>query len=1076
VISVLVVNPGSNYRVTPRVVFDGGNGTLARAYAVMTNDVVRQFRTVIKYDRYQYNTNIETWSPDGTYVNGTLVRYDDRVWRAVSDDSSAVVGPDFDLANWQLVPAAELSGVNRTMGYYVPGVNEPGLDIHQLIGGTSYPGVQVWGDYFLGSDPTPLTVVCTSSSSTTNAVTCSSTLRLTVDGPIRFFGSTFGGIVAGVVYYVRAILSPTEFTLSTVVGGSTLGLTTGSGNMVAWIPEPIDATYASSFTDQFLGLRPTDINVDGGEFIGPYEGYAPEELVNGAEFDTVDIRVYTRPGSDWTDDGHGFEFKTINYTYDPAAPNTYSWAGVIENPVQVRVFNATTGIDSIETQNYTIDWDDETITIVSGFSTNDTISIVIYEIGGGSQLFRQSYTGLDASSSVIVPVTYDEIYEVPVFANGELVTGITWEPYNNSVPWVITETYAKQTIVEDAGTYYRALQTVPPGVLITDADYWLVYVPTLYSRVNFSETFGLNDRVEVVVLGVQIPQRSWSTPLTEVFVANDAIVNTKLVTLTNSLQGTNPANLIVTRNGVRLRPPACIEWIGDGTSLEFGLPQRIGFDQDNINAVTDITVYVDNVIQTQSFGAIVGSYGVTNWTGSNTPGRQVLFNTPPDPGAQILICVSTQAWYNVITGSSQINLIATINIGDVIAVTSWNDTSEQDLVTTLYVGPVVTGITVVEGYDETAFDLATVSNTPGSFDYSTGISIANNNFYLRPGQSANRLWVTVNGYRLLEGQDYSVANDELILASGPVATNDVVVITQFVNDTVPEAIAFRIFQDMRGIQTTFRITSATSTVLTQELTATADIAYVEDANKLSESNLELGYFGVVTINGERILYRNRDVVVNAISGLQRGTAGTGAANHSVGTAVYDMGIGNRMLESDQNYIVSTTSLGNGSATTFTAPDIEQVDFGDSSTIFQESIEVYVGGIRARVGFNVTGIVAGNTYTIASIGNTDWHAIGLDAAEYPYPAPGQVFVATAVGTGTGVVGESLSNNYYTIISENPVTIEFTTANDLPAPADGVEVTILQRRGVNWYQPGDGTASDGRPLQITETTQARFLRGL
>jgi hypothetical protein len=71
---------------------------------------------------------------------------------------------------------------------------------------------------------------------------------------------------------------------------------------------------------------------------------------------------------------------------------------------------------------------------------------------------------------------------------------------------------------------------------------------------------------------------------------------------------------------------------------------------------------------------------------------------------------------------------------------------------------------------------------------------------------------------------------------------------------------------------------------------------------------------------------------------------------------------------------------------------------------------------------------------------------------------------------------LSNNYYTIIGENPVTIEFTTANDLPAPADGVEVTILQRRGVNWYQPGDGTASDGRPLQITETTQARFLRGL
>ena len=104
--------------------------------------------------------------------------------------------------------------------------------------------------------------------------------------------------------------------------------------MVAWVPEPIDATYASSFTDQYLGLRPTDINVDGGQFIGPYEGHAPEELVNGSEYDTVDIRVYTRPGSDWTDDGHGFQFKAINYEYDPAT-TTYSWAGVLEHPTEV---------------------------------------------------------------------------------------------------------------------------------------------------------------------------------------------------------------------------------------------------------------------------------------------------------------------------------------------------------------------------------------------------------------------------------------------------------------------------------------------------------------------------------------------------------------------------------------------------------------------------------------------------------------------------------------------------------------------------------------------------------------------
>ena len=37
--------------------------------------------------------------------------------------------------------------------------------------------------------------------------------------------------------------------------------------------------------------------------------------------------------------------------------------------------------------------------------------------------------------------------------------------------------------------------------------------------------------------------------------------------LTNSLQGTNIANMIVDRDGFRLRPPEGIEYTGDGSSL-----------------------------------------------------------------------------------------------------------------------------------------------------------------------------------------------------------------------------------------------------------------------------------------------------------------------------------------------------------------------------------------------------------------------------------------------------------------------------------------------------------------------------
>jgi hypothetical protein len=64
-----------------------------------------------------------------------------------------------------------------------------------------------------------------------------------------------------------------------------------------------------------------------------------------------------------------------------------------------------------------------------------------------------------------------------------------------------------------------------------------------------------------------------------------------------------------------------------------------------------------------------------------------------------------------------------------------------------------------------------VNFASGSFDFSEGQVIPANNFYLnRPGITANRLWVTLNGYRLFDGVDFTVQDDYLILASGTIST------------------------------------------------------------------------------------------------------------------------------------------------------------------------------------------------------------------------------------------------------------------------------------------------------------------
>ena len=153
------------------------------------------------------------------------------------------------------------------------------------------------------------------------------------------------------------------------------------------------------------------------------------------------------------------------------------------------------------------------------------------------------------------------------------------------------------------------------------------------------------------------------------------------------------------------------------------------------------------------------------------------------------------------------------------------------------------------------------------------------------------------------------------------------------------------------------------------------------------------------------MYRERDVVNNTISGLLRGTAGTGISDHSAGAFAYDMGRGNIMPEEFQNYIVQTTLVGDDATTVFTASNITL-----TSPINEDEVEVYVGGTRQIAG-------------------------------------------------------------YTITADAPVVVDFDTA-----PALGVEVTILVRRGVTWYAPGINTASDGVALQDTNTQAARFLRGL
>jgi hypothetical protein len=349
--------------------------------------------------------------------------------------------------------------------------------------------------------------------------------------------------------------------------------------------------------------------------------------------------------------------------------------------------------------------------------------------------------------------------------------------------------------------------------------------------------------------------------------------------------------------------------------------------------------------------------------------------------------------------------------------------------------------------------------------------------------------VTLNGDRLLPEVDFTVVNDELILNSGVIHAADVVMISEFTNSVVPPAMAFRIFQDMQGFQLTYRITPATTTFLTQALTATADIVHVADASALTLPVLSYNQWGVLTVDGERIMYRERNLINNTVSSLIRGTAGTAAAEHAVNSAVYNMSrsnllptesatnLLNRLPDDFQNYVVSNLTndteiypiLGDGINTTFVAQDI---DASTTDSQFDgESIEVYLGGVKYFERFIGDGTtnefaLSGAVAVADSVVTINGIVQVVNANYVITTVPGSITLTFVVAPA---VGAKIQVSGYTLITENPVEIEFETA-----PPAGIQVTILVRRGVWWYNIAT-SAEREQSLQESANAAARFLRG-
>jgi hypothetical protein len=225
-----------------------------------------------------------------------------RINGTASNVRPATVNNIFDYSQYTKIGAGDFDNANdRIMAYYAPGEGMPGRDLHKLVYGVEYPGVQVQGVKFNAF----------SSNITSNILSYHHNNLSLISSNISVFDFTTTEYATGEYLTVSNLDLPVSANLTfkivnitndrlqlSEIAGTTFSIAHGSNVALRYYddndPINLDSSIQSAYMDSALGTRAEDINIDGGAYYDTFSSHAPEELVPGQTFDHLGIKVYTK--------------------------------------------------------------------------------------------------------------------------------------------------------------------------------------------------------------------------------------------------------------------------------------------------------------------------------------------------------------------------------------------------------------------------------------------------------------------------------------------------------------------------------------------------------------------------------------------------------------------------------------------------------------------------------------------------------------------------------------------------------------------------------------------------------------
>jgi hypothetical protein len=789
--NIVVLSDSTQFNVNDPVVFTGqvfGGIKLGEVYYITSKPVTNGVTVSETIGGTPYSLTSAVGSMDIAkagdfaflsnpfYFTPSMVKFNNQVYECIISNNDS----EFSFGKWILVDSGDtrLNALDRINGYYHPTVNMPGLDLTQLLDGITYPNSTYLGNAFAPDD---------------------------------------------------------QFNIDT------------------YLADRI-------FTD----TTPTAYDVQGAPFT---YGYGPEEMVPGVITDNLVMIVNTRPGTTWSADEYehvGYNVKSIEVISTNEAQTEYSFANVAIYPSQVAVFvinNATQLSTSIYAgRDYEVDWISKTIILDSPIPSNSKLRIDVYETGNGNQLVKSNSQSNPIRTNNVTG--FNEIYLDCAYSQPESIGSGVYKPASTDIFVIATATNSLsdsitcESIIDFTINSPIVFQGAVFGGLVAGQEYYVKGVNTLSMTITVSDTsingvagpiYSLSDGSGSMDILVEVGSGLvWTDPIVLHNGNRLDLGNTFRITQTSS--GTDA----ITCNGTSTMMPGDPIVFSDTMFGETINPQTTYFVKAVIS-YNQFTISETNggpvLALDDAFGgalAITHDYSFTLNENGHT--ADMLFAAQYDPATdyiaftvfgettpqygytlpetQLIIADGTSGPFNLAnydSGDNSTNAIVEVN--GVRLSNGYTISSESDELT-FTTAPTAGAVIAVTTYNMTERQyFNTQYNIPGA----QVLTIENDWNQI----NVDRLWVTVNGYRV-PSSAMSLDNNNQLTIEVPVTSSDMITITSMMPNATPNELTYMQTVNKLGEATVYRANSNTRTWLTSPLQNTDDTIYVEDITRITD--------------------------------------------------------------------------------------------------------------------------------------------------------------------------------------------------------------------------------------------------